>query len=240
MNQITQQQFLGKKQHDALAVFGTGYSMNRITEEQWTILNTNYDTLGMNWMLKMKRPMTWYIVREQCATPKRIEPGHTLDDFIELMAYQKNSCKIVKDMSYRKDNYQHARNTDKYEGDGYIFKEIQYGCSAKSFQHSDIFEEGIHHGRGTIWDALHFAVQMSYKKIIFGGIDLYDNRYFYLGYDEILEQVRNEGRDQNSQHLLAKRTLGIVQDTYEYYGLSMETINPRSMLNQIIPVWDET
>jgi hypothetical protein len=240
MNILTSDSFRSKKQHSKLAIFGTGYSINYITPDQWVKIETCYDTLGINWMLKLKKPMTWYIVREQCATPKRIEPGHTLNDFIELMAYQKNACKIVKDIGYQKNNYQHAKNINNYEGDGYIFNEIRYECDVKSFKHSDMFKEGIHHGRGTIWDALHFAIQMNYEEIIFGGIDLYDNRYFYLGYDEILEQVKNEGRDQNSPHLLSKRTLKIVQDTIEYYKLPMATINPKSTLNTIMPVWNET
>jgi hypothetical protein len=62
-----------RKRHDALVIFGSGYSINWITPEQWAVIDREYDTWGMGWYCKMRRPTTWYMVREQCVTPKRIE-----------------------------------------------------------------------------------------------------------------------------------------------------------------------
>jgi len=119
-----------------------------------------------------------------------------------------------------------------------VFGEIQGGCSPKSFCRDDIFTDGIHHGKGTIYDALHFAVGMHYTEVLFCGIDLYDNRYFYLPRDETLQQTMNEGQSVDAPHLMADKTLRVVGDfakTYPDIALSVQ--NKRSLLAEIIPVW---
>jgi hypothetical protein len=118
-------------------------------------------------------------------------------------------------MSYRTDNYQHIRNLDKFDGDGFVFKEIYGGCSVKNFR-DDIFNEGIHHGKFSMYDALHFAIGMGYKKIVFCGVDLYDNRHFYLPYDKTTKLTEAEGNSANSPHLTAPKALKLVADFMEY------------------------
>lgn len=230
-------EFLNRKTKNKIVIFGSGYSINWITAEQWGIIDSEYDTIGFNWFCKLRRPTTWYIIREQCTTPKRIEAGHDLDSFVELMDYLKSTTKIIKDMSYRKDNYQWARNLNLINGEGYVFPEIAGGCSAKSFR-DDIFAEGIHHGKSSIYDVLHFCVGMGYKEILFCGVDLYDNRHFYLGFDEPTELLLKDNLTVDSTHLTAPKALKIIEDTKAVYDIPMYVHNPRSLLTQIMPVWE--
>jgi hypothetical protein len=152
------------------------------------------------------------------------------------MEYFKSSTKIVKDMSYRKDNYQWARNHHLLSGEGHVFPEIAGGCSAKSFR-DDIFGDGIHHGKSSIYDVLHFCIGMGYKEILFCGIDLYDNRHFYLGYDEPTELLTKEHMTVDAPHPTANKTLKIIDDVQRIYGTIMHVHNRRSLLTQIMPVW---
>jgi hypothetical protein len=232
-------EFLNRKQHDSIAIFGSGYSINLITPRQWETIENNYDTWGMNWFCKSRRPTTWYMVREQCASPKRIEEDHTLIDFYDAMRYYAVTTKIVKDMSYRPNNYQHVRNLDNLEGDGYVFNEIQGGCSVKNFR-DDIFDVGIHHGKNSMYDALHFAVAMNYKKIVVCGVDLYDNRYFYLPFDTTLQQTKAEGQGVTDPHKTTKVTVQLFGDFLEYWKLPTFIHNPQSVLKKVVPVWDGT
>jgi hypothetical protein len=139
-------------------------------------------------------------------------------------------------MNYRGDNFQWARNLDLFNGEGYIFREIPGGCSAKSFK-DDIFDEGIHHGKSTIYDVLHFCIGMKYEEILFCGVDLYNNRHFYLGYDEPTELLVKEGIHVTEPHKTLKKTLSIVESVKNTYPIRMYVQDERSMLSQIIPVW---
>lgn len=235
MKLLTVDKFKEMKNRSHLAIIGSGYSLNDVSEEKWALICDEYDTFGMNWSCKFFLPYTWYLVREQAATPKRIGPGQTLSDFIEDMADVPTTL-IVKDMSYRTDNYIHARHTELFDHPGRVFKEITGKCSAKAFS-DNIFEQGIHHGKNTMTDAMHFAVAMGYKEILFVGVDLYDSRYFWLPYDEPSPMVKNEGRTCESPHLAAENIVKIVTDTAATWDIKMAVENPKSLLAKHIPVW---
>lgn len=237
MNLLTLPEFVAHKCHEGLVIFGSGYSINMILPDTWTIIRNEYDTWGMNWFCKRHYPTTWYMIREQCITPRRCEEGHMLSDLYEDMGYLKKSVKIIKDLSYQRDNFQHIRNLDKFEGDGYVFNEIKGGCSVKNFR-DDIFDEGIHHGKCSLYDALHFAVGMQYKKIILCGIDLYDSRHFYLPYDKAVNLTLLEGNTVDTPHLTASNTKRLMADFVEHWRIPTYVQNKRSLLAGVIPVWD--
>ena len=236
MRLLSVPEFVNRKQKNKIAVFGSGYSINNITPDMWGVIEDGFDTIAFNWFCKLLRPTTWYVVREQCTTPKRIEPGHDLESFVDLMKHQKSATKIVKDMSYRKDNYQWARNHTLFDGEGFIFKEQAGGCSAKSFR-DDVFEDGIHHGKSSIYDVLHFCIGMKYEEILFCGIDLYDNRHFYLGQDEPTECLIKDKMSVHAPHKTLEKTLAIISSIKEVFDIKMTVLNPRSLLTKIIPVW---
>jgi hypothetical protein len=236
MNALSKSDFLGCKKHDGIAILGTGYSILNITPDIWQDIESKYDTFGMNWFCKSKHPTTWYLVREQANVPKRVHEGHTLDIFFDLMLNYKETCKIIKDQPHKAHNYPFSRNLDKFEGNGIVIKEAYGGCGTKSFG-DDIFEIGLWHGKATMFDALHFAIYMNYNKILFCGIDLYDNRYFYLKANETLEQVRKEGRTYEDRHLLADKVVSIVRKTQDWWKRKMYVQNPQSLLTEVIPIW---
>ena len=102
MNILTKEQFINKKTSDILAVFGTGYSINNLTDPNWNKIESEYDTIGFGWYCKSKRPTTWYVIREQANKPLRQFKNHDLNDLFELMKHYNSSCKIIKDMPYRR------------------------------------------------------------------------------------------------------------------------------------------
>lgn len=237
MNLLPIPELLEKKKNDSLVIFGSGYSINWIKEKEWQTIDSYYDTWGMGWYCKKRRPTTWYMVREQCTTPRRIEEGHDLNSFYEDMEWFTESTKVVKDMSYRLDNYQHIRHLDKLDGDGFVFKEIYGGCSVKNFR-DDIFNEGIHHGKFSMYDALHFAVGMKYKKIVLCGVDLYDNRHFYLPRGKTTKLTEQEGNGPDSPHLTAHKAVKLFSDFIEHWKIPCFVHNSRSFLTAVMPIWD--
>jgi len=235
MRILTPDEFKAKKTSDTLAIMGCGYSINDITTQQWYDID-EYNSIGMNWFCNSGRPVTFYLVREQCVTPKRLEPGSLHDDFVEKMK-RFSSTKIVKDMAYRTDNYQWAQNTDLFEGEGIILPEIRGRCNAKAFRH-DLFTEGCHHGKSSLYDILHIAVQMGYERLIFCGIDLYDSRYFWLGPEETREIVAREGSKWDNPHPTSGTTLSLIEDfMVAYPNIKCLIQNPKSVLSVVMGVW---
>lgn len=235
MNLLSVPEFIYRKKRDGIAIMGSGYSINRITPEQWVDIESNYDTLGFNFYCKSRRPTTWYMVREQCVSPSRIMKGFELEDFFELMKSYSTSCKIIKDLSSNVNNFQHARHLENFDGDGFIFQEPDTGCSAKSFR-DDIFLTGIHHGKFTLYDALHFSVAMGYIRILFCGVDLYDNRYFYLPENETLEYTLKGGGTIDSPHPTAAKAIKLVGGVRDFYpNIKLEVQNEYSLLREVIP-----
>jgi hypothetical protein len=235
---LSKPEFINRKLHDSLVIFGTGYSINFLSENQWHVIDTEYDTFGMGWYCKMKRPTTWYMVREQCSTQSRIDEEHSLDVFYSCMEHYRPSVKLVKDMSYRKNNFQHILNLHKFDGAGHVFNEIYGGCSAKSMMRTDIFDEGICHGKCSMYDALHFAMGMGYKKLLFCGVDLYDSRCFYKGYDDTLKFVLREGRTCATPHRTAENTRSLIKKAFVAWDGEMMVHHKRSLLADIIPLWE--
>lgn len=239
MKLLSVPEFLEHKTHDGLAILGSGFSINWITQEEWLYINGHYDTWAMNWFCKSLRPTTWYLIREQCTVPKRCLPGYELDDFYYCMSFNPGSIKIVKNMDYRVNNFQHTRHLEFFDGAGRVFEEIHGGCSVKSFR-DDIFEEGIHHGKCSIYDALHFATGMGYKRILFCGVDLYDNRYCYLPFDQTMPQTLSEGKNITDKHGTADKVVKLVADFVAYYPeIKCSVQNKRSLLYGIVPLWRE-
>ena len=240
MNLITKEQLITKKQKSGLAIMATGYSINSITDEQWRCIHEQYDMFGINWFCKSLVPTTWYLVREQACKPLRQckEQGYTVDNFIDLMRHYEWSCKIIKHPGYRDDHYHYHENIDQFDGDGMIFKEPPRARYADRFV-DDIFEVGIHHGKCTIYEPLHFAVQLGYEKILFCGVDLYDNRYFYFDYNETLEQLKGIGRTCASEHLTANNTITLLETFKESFPhILLAVHNPQSRIASVVPVWE--
>lgn len=233
MNLLTKKEFLVEKNSDTLAIMGSGYSINSITlEEREEIIDC--DSIGFNWFCKSGWLVDYYLVREQCTAPSKIESGCSVKDLINQI-----NCKvvIVVDKTGPADNYSHVENLDKFYQDGIVVKNTKAKGGAVEFK-KDIFEYGLHHGKCTLCDCLHLAVFMGYKKIVFFGIDLYDTRYFWLKEDETREIAARRGRKCTDVHNTAKYTLSIIEEFKKTFpDIKLLVHNPKSLLADLMPVW---
>jgi hypothetical protein len=230
MIQLTREEFCKKKKSDFLTIFGCGSSINRVDFDRIK----RFDSIGMNWFCYARHSPTWYLVREQCITAGRVTRERTQESFIKQIG-KLDTTLVVKDLWRHKESYKWGQNTDRLPGSGYVFREIYGKCGAKSFR-DNIFDAGIHHGSGSIYDVLHFAVGMGYTNLLFCGVDLNDSRYFWS--KNTIEEVTREGRDQTSTHPMAGKTIKIIQQVIDCWGLQTWTYNPQSLLTSIMEVWD--
>lgn len=237
MKILTKEEFFQRKTSDTLAIMGCGYSINHIPKEQWAVITYLCDQFGMNWYCNLMRDTTFYLIREQCVSPKKLEPGSMIDDLLRMVNGIKTTL-IVKRKYGKADNYSHVENLDKFTNDGIVVNELPGKCGPDVFK-EDIFAEGVHHGKCTMWDALHFAVFMDYKRIVFCGVDLYDFRYFWLPYEQTRDIVAAEGLTCASPHNQADQTIEIVRRMRETFpDIELFVQNPKSLLATVIPVWN--
>lgn len=236
MRLLDREEFMRCKASDTLAVMGCGYSINQISMKQWNCIHNEFDSFGMNWYCNAGRNTTFYMVREQCVAPKKLEKGSMPHDLYRLLN-EIDTTLIVKRNHGNADNYYHVDHLDKYRHDGIVIDDHIGGCDASSF-YEDIFETGLRHGKCSIYDALHFAVFMGYNNLIFCGVDLYDSRYFWLKPNETRDIVANDGNTFESKHPQVKNTLNIIKNFMSFYPeISLRVQNPKSALAGIVKVF---
>lgn len=240
MNILTEQEFLNKKQSDTLVVFGSGYSINEITEEQWSKL-AEFDSIAFNWFCKSFVPTTFYMIREQSNNKKRRSEGEQVADLVHMLNTEpyEDSCLIVLDMS----NSPHPcykwwenKSLDQFPHEGIVVKDLRR-FDIEEFR-LNIFEHGVIHGHTTLYNVMHIAAFMGYKRIIFAGIDLYDSRYFWLKEDEDRHTLVHKGLTHSSKHSVLTR-MGPLMKTFKqvFPNIELYTFNPKSLLKSWMPIW---
>lgn len=237
MKILNKEEFLSKKKHDTLAIMGSGYSINKIINQQWDFIYENCDQFGMNWYCNSKKDTTFYMVREQCVAPGKLEKGSMPEDLYHLINAIDTTL-IVKKNHGKADNYFHIDHLDKFDKEGIIVEDIVGKCKSDVFT-EDIFETGLRHGKGSIWDALHFSVFMKYENVLFCGIDLNDTRYFWLPYNKTREIVANESKTCTMPHNQMANTIDIVKNYMRQYpDKRLQVMNPHSALAGIVEVFN--
>ena len=234
MRIMSQEEFIASKGSDVLVIFGSGPSVNDITEKQWIVLNT-YDSIGFNFFFKGNVKTKYYLIREQCCSPKKIFPDQTDLVFLEGMM-KMFSLKIISAMRHRPDNFQWADHSDFIPGAGIILQDLPGKAGPESFK-DDIFDVGLHHGKSTLTNCIHFAVGMGYKEIVFAGVDLVNTGCFWLPKGEVNMMTQAEGRKYNDPHLTMDNTLKLIKMLQDESVIKMSVVNPESALCKIIEVW---
>jgi hypothetical protein len=233
------------KKSDTIIIYGCGSSINDITDMEYHTLR-QFDSCAFNWFCFSGIPTTYYIVREQANIEKRINGQETPDNFYDYMNHDyKNSCLLIHDISHHSPNahnYSDHENSSRFKSEKIILRDKKLKGNdpgVKQWRDSSIFSSGLFHGKCTLTNALHFAVWMKYKKIIFVGVDLYDSRYFWLKDNETRHTVAHKKQTMNSRHQTAKDAIGLVKSVKKYYPkIKMYTYNKKSLLSNVIGVWD--
>ena len=242
---ITEEELRKIKKSDTIIIYGCGSSINDITDMQYEDLK-EFDSCSFNWFCFSSIPTTYYIVREQANIKKRIHGDETADNFYDYMNNDyRDSCLLVHDISHHSPDahsYSSWENVSKFKSRWVILKDTKLkdnNPGVKQWRDHSIFTSGLFHGKCTLTNALHFAVWMKYKKIIFVGVDLYDSRYFWLEDNETRHTVAHKKQTMSSRHQTAKDALNLVKLVKRYYPkIKMYNYNKKSLLSNIIKVWN--
>ncbi|MHA1469625.1 MAG: hypothetical protein ACTSSP_03565 [Candidatus Asgardarchaeia archaeon] len=233
------------KKSKTIIIYGCGSSINKLKEHEFERLSC-YDSCSFNWFCFSDIPTTYYLVREQANIKKRVHGEENIDNFYSIMnCSYKDSCLILHDLSEHSPHaydYSLKDNREKFKSQYIVVKDKKLRGNNPGvglWRKKSIFERGIYHGKNTLTNALHFAVWMRYKKIIFVGFDLYDSRYFWLDDNETRYSVKEKNKDMNSQHQTAKDIVNLIREVKKNrFKLRMYVYNKKSLLANYLGVWD--
>lgn len=238
MRIITEKEFLAKKKSDTIVILGSGYSINKVTEEEWKKLML-FDSIGFNWSCKHDFEPTFFLIREQANLPIRWYRDETADILISRVNRYKKTCCIICDVS------KHTRKAYKYKKDKRINKECiivrddhgrKHSCKLEKYFTRNPLIHGLVHGNCTMYNILHLITYLNYNRIIFVGVDLYDSRYFWLPKKKARHTIKKKNKDAKSVHAVANDIVKLVR-RYKHFrpDVEMYVVNAKSLLVRKIP-----
>lgn len=248
MIKINKKKFMKYKKSDTIVIYGSGWSINDLTEDDKRHLN-KFDSIGFNWFCKSGIPTTFYSLREQTTLKQKGLENETSNTIINnIKQYYNNSCLIIIDMLKSSNAWRGKRgwtfDSKIFDNEGIILKEKYYSLYKqqkyipffKKGKSIDIFNNHIMYATCTISNIFHIITWMGYKNIIFVGVDLYDHRYFWLPYDKLRQRTKKKQRKLDSEHFTAKFTLKMIKDMMQVYPKKkLYSFNSNSLLTKIIP-----
>jgi hypothetical protein len=245
MEMLSEEQFRLLKTSDTCVIYGSGWSINKLTEETKQKL-AQFDSISFNWYCKSNTRTTFYLVREQANMKKRTHKrtGEDVSNFIRTMnsiPYE-NTCLIIHDLTKHSNNVHHYSSVlNKFNGKGVVVldqkspKLSKTNCWAKE----SIFKTGVYHGMTTMTNVMHIVINLGYKRVIFVGVDLYDSRYFWLPKNKARHSVKQKGQRQTSKHQTALYTINLIIDIKKHHDIELLCQNRKSLLAKHMPVWKE-
>lgn len=244
MNIISPKDFRSRKKSDTLIIYGSGFSIKSLTDEDLSI-HEKFDSVGFNWFCKSNIPTTFYVIREQGNIRKRRYEGERPRDLFEMLAGDpyKDTTLIIHDQMHHTPEgiaWHSKKYGRKFNQDAVVIKDIKLktnDAGVNRWRSCDMFKNGLIHGEMSLNNVLHFSVQMGYSRLLFSGVDLNDSRYFWLGRKESRATLRRKGKKFHQQHTKCHETVRVLTDMRKEYEQQMFVYNSNSMLTRIMPVW---
>lgn len=238
---VSEEELCNTKRSDTLFIFGSGYSINDLTEDECRYFE-QHDTLGFNQFFHQRIIRTdYHLIRELAENdfdPKSWKPEvKTYFNIIANNPYYRNTIFLVQ-TGFRAMNGNRAIGLRLLPIDNVIYL---WRSLVKRPEYSPSLKLGLAHRYSTLEECVNFAFLLGWKAIVLVGVDLYDRRYFWLGPNETtgLETRRDASFDQN--HSTAGGgmidNLGRWARDFERQGVKVFVYNPKSLLAKTLPVY---
>jgi hypothetical protein len=248
---------LARRTSSRVFVFGSGYSINDISDDQWSRFSRD-DTLGFSGSLYMRRvPLTFLLLRAWTETSAgslawRKDAEEVLEAMNSNPFLARTTFALQAGMTAVFANRLVGHRLWPRDRDTYFF----ISDKLSRLPHRNL-ENGIVHGKSTLCSAISLAVALGYDEIVLVGVDLYDSRYFWLPADKTLGWSAQEERLVPSTHTVRGAAVSSVHNTVingivdylgewgrgiqQRYGVRLSVFNPRSLLIRTLPqfAWED-
>ena len=232
------------RRSDTVFIFGSGYSLNDLSAEEWAHIAA-HDTIGFNYSSRQRWVRTdYHIVGEiftaDDARRSRWWPG--IEEYGRLIAgnpmYEHTIVGLQAGWFAYQSNRLAASGCLRKGTRIFRYKRIARGLFRPPTR---AIADGLVHGAGSLSDVVNFAYAMGWRQIVIAGVDLYDSRYFWLGYDETRpDMMLNRGTGHSEQHPTADTLIPYLKgwrELMERDGVALTVYNPRSLLARVLPVY---
>jgi hypothetical protein len=242
---ITSEDILRTRKSDTLFIFGSGFSLNQISQEEWDKIQ-KHETMGFNWFNNQNFVRCdYYLIREI------ITFSHEFSNPFAYIRKFKRYGRLFEKEFYRNttfilQNEWKAISSKYFSGLGFLpekariypYRSIGRGQLKKPTKN---LKDGLVHGPCTLVECINFGLGMGYKNIVLTGVDLYDERYFWLPYNKTRPECEAKNLTANDVRPNFKWILGYFKFAKKFYdqmGVKVTVYNPKSLLNEVFPVFN--
>jgi hypothetical protein len=231
-----------KKKSDTLFIFGSGYSLNEMSEAEWANI-ARHNTMGFNWFVYQDFvDLDYHIIRETFYAKTVSQLKSVLDHYCSTIVANRRYA----DTSFLVQSEHKATSGNSILGldllpphhDIALYKTKTRRLKAMPSMRAS---RGVSHGPGTLVDCINFGILGGWKNICLAGVDLYDRRYFWLGYDQSSRGFTDDHQPLDFPHSTIGNGLIDMMGRWEPWcrqrGIALEIYNPRSLLSQVLPVY---
>ena len=242
---------LERKRADTAFVFGSGYSLNAITPDEWRHLATG-TAIGFNAFVHQRWiDVDFHIVRGW-AVDARVEAlSAAVQDFASLVNGNPRYGETV--FVYQDDYtavFPHRLLADRRLARG--ARIFPYTTNRAQDVPTPRFQDGLVHAISTLCDAVNFAVCLGVQTIVLVGVDLYDSRYFWVDPSKtvatdvetgktIVRDTSYRGQHASERHSTAASGMVPLMARWrthlEERGIDLRVFNPKSLLASVMPVY---
>lgn len=240
---------IGARRSNLVFVFGSGYSLNDITPEEWAAIS-EHDTFGF----------TAFIYQRWVRTDYHLLRGG-LEGSLQWRTYAEDFCRTLNENPRFADTMFLIQGEYQAQFGNQVLGYRLLRPGSRVYRYQTIrgdgpptrrLSEGLRHMNGTLSDAVNAAVCLGWTRIVLVGVDLYDSRYFWLGPDETYNidtasgllvgaTTNTRGLRFDQVHNTARN--GVVETMGEWrrhlaeHGVELMVYNPRSLLAEVMPVF---
>ena len=239
---VSEEELRAERKGETAFIFGSGYSINDISPAEWEHFE-QHDTISFNtFVYQDKVRIDYHLIREiGGATSDPATLMLEINEYAGLLhsnpRYAGSLMLVQGGWTAIGGNTLVGRKLLPQRNRLFRFRNRRRGRLSLP---SRSFSEGLEHGPSALVDCLNFAYILGWRRMILVGVDLYDRRYFWLGYDETREEDRDRAASHSDRHNPANAVVPFVGRWREFFateGIELSVYNPRSLLAEVLPVY---
>lgn len=231
------------KTSDTLFIFGSGWSVNAISPEEWRHIAA-HQTLSFNWFVHQDfLKMDYHLIKEissNDSNPAIWKPQiRKYSELIKASPHYRDTIFVVQWGPL-------AININRLLGLRHLYDGAKiFPCSITARgiyrEPTPRLADGLAQSCGTLSSCVNFAFLMGYTNIVLVGVDLNDRRYFWLREDETLAADKDRGATCADKHNMAASSLDVFARWTRWLGqrgVRLFCYNPHSLLAEVMPVYE--
>lgn len=251
---IRKQNLLALRKSSRAFIFGSGFSLNHLSENEWKKIK-NFDCIGFNGAFHLhKVPFKYFLLKAGYETVQGVLDWRPYAEYALKMISsnpQLNKTTFLFPLGFTSSFTNRLIAYRMWDSGRPIF---QYFTDRISRFPNLNLDEGLVQRMGTLCTTISFAVTMGYKQIVLIGVDLYDNRYFWVPANKTVawssEEKKETPSDSTVRGLLTSEphntvNNGVIRAVAEWqsylkkkFDIKISVYNPKSLLVPHVPVFD--